>query len=546
MELKSILKENETLLLNLCGEDEIINNILYFWKDKIKLYLLQFSNFENIYMIICENDEIIKKLNNKIENKENESEIIDKEYLKRYETENNSINTMSTFRDSMPLNIVRKKSKYVDSITSNSSIKDELYKSPSPLKKESISFEIEENEKNVKRENNIFFKSILSSKILPNEQFNMIRYEDEEDKIDEKHYMRFGNKKFPTVEVNSSNNLKIKLFNFQEELEDNNYITKMKKSKPFLNFIDIDLFFQYIALGKKFYECEEENTDLIEGFCLQYQTFIFPETLINKLISCFDYFYDLYLNKDKKIIEEKNEDEENKKNSYDDSDEDENINKPNIVLHRRNAFKIRKRLNSFDIKESSKKIPFGLIDFLYTFIKLHNTYFHNDLSNNVITKIYDFLKRLFEISVIKEKYEQKLDLSQIELKEYENSIKPMIQTKIKEKIKYSCSSDEFSSEDEKDKKDLENKEENKEINPNKDNNGRRGFSDKKLEKEEKNANINNNKKVKFQENKKNEDNDSSKKVVYINLNKTFKLTSLSKLKENKFLNIYIGHKSTKV
>ena len=320
MELKSILKENETLLLNLCGEDEIINNILYFWKDKIKLYLLQFSNFENIYMIICENDEIIKKLNNKIENKENESEIIDKEYLKRYETENNSINTMSTFRDSMPLNIVRKKSKYVDSITSNSSIKDELYKSPSPLKKESISFEIEENEKNVKRENNIFFKSILSSKILPNEQFNMIRYEDEEDKIDEKHYMRFGNKKFPTVEVNSSNNLKIKLFNFQEELEDNNYITKMKKSKPFLNFIDIDLFFQYIALGKKFYECEEENTDLIEGFCLQYQTFIFPETLINKLISCFDYFYDLYLNKDKKIIEEKNEDEENKKNSYDDSD----------------------------------------------------------------------------------------------------------------------------------------------------------------------------------------------------------------------------------
>ena len=213
----------------------------------------------------------------------------------------------------------------------------------------------------------------------------------------------------------------------------------MKKSKPFLNFIDIDLFLQYIALGKKFYDYEDENNDLIEGFCLQYQTFIFPETLINKIISCFDFFYSLYLNKDDLIIEEKSEDEEDKNSSsIDEFDEDENNNERNNILHRRNAFKIRKRINSFNIDESIKKIPFGLIDFLYTFITLHNTYFHNELSHDVIKKIFDFLKRLIEINEIKEKYEQKIDLSHIELKEYEASFKifnPIMKNDTQEKKK---------------------------------------------------------------------------------------------------------------
>ena len=546
-----------------------------FWKDKIKLYLLQFSNFENIYTIIKETDKIIKKLENKITVNEEESKLKEEKNI----TDDNLVgNRINSLRSSMPINPVRRKSKNNEITKSNSSEKLEAYKSPSPTKK--MSTEIEENEKEYKGNN--FLKSMYSSKLLFTEKlnFNNISYnEDEDEKNEVKNFSRFCSKKSATVGGNI-NNLEIKLFNYQEELKDNNFITKIKKSKPFLNFIDIDLFLQYIALGKKFYDYEEENNDLIEGFCLQYQTFIFPETLINKIISCFDFFFSLYLNKDDLIIEEKSEDEEDKNSSsIDEFDEDENINERNNILHRRNAFKIRKRINSFNIDESTKKIPFGLIDFLYTFINLHNIYFHNELSHDVINKIFDFLKRLIEINEIKEKYEQKIDLSHIELKEYEASFKifnPIMKNDTQEKKNENASSsDEFFSDEEKEKDSIKKPEKN-EIKEKRDNDEKKQNNKKEEEVENKKevkkdnddrekkennndeqsnfiktisngnkieikrkAGNNDDKKVKIQDNKKNED-EPVKKTVTFNANKTFKLTSFSKINENKFLNIYIG------
>ena len=49
MELKSILKENETLLLNLCGEDEI--KIIYYIFGKIRLSCIYY-NFQILKIYI--------------------------------------------------------------------------------------------------------------------------------------------------------------------------------------------------------------------------------------------------------------------------------------------------------------------------------------------------------------------------------------------------------------------------------------------------------------------------------------------------------------
>ena len=130
-------------------------------------------------------------------------------------------------------------------------------------------------------------------------------------------FLRFSNKKASSTEKNllKNNGLDSENFKYQEEQADYNIITKMKQSKSFLNFIDIDLFLQNIASNKKFYDNDEDNLNIIEGFCLQYQSFISPETLINKVISCFNHFYTKYLNKEIEIIEEKSEDEEDNNNS---------------------------------------------------------------------------------------------------------------------------------------------------------------------------------------------------------------------------------------
>ena len=595
MQLKSIISENELLFQELCKKnDEIIINLLTFWKDKIKLYLLQFSNFENIFTIINETDKMIKKFGNKIANNEDksESELLEE----KYEKDDISNNRVMSLRASMPINSLRRKSENNDTIKINFSYNIEIRKSQIPTKKMSVEIEGYENEKKENKSNN-FLKYMYSSKILFSEKLNISNNEDEEDKNEGKNFLRFCNKKSATVGGNT-NNLEIKLFNYQEELKDNNFITKMKKSKPFLNFIDIDLFLQYIALDKKFYEFEEENNYLIEGFCLQYQTFIFPETLINKIISCFDYFYSIYLNKENQIIEEKSEDEEEKeenKDSSDEFDEDEEKIERNIVLHRRNAFKIRKRINSFNIEESTRKIPFGLIDFLYTFINIHNTYFHNELSHDVIKKMFDFLKRLIEINEIKEKYEQTIELSQIELKEYESSIKifnPKIQNdKQEKKVENLSSSDELCSEDEKEikdsikkdknvdknneikeekekqeykekkiennkkeekvekelKKDNDDKKEKEDINLDENIIIKKACSNEKIRKIEINQKVedNNDKKEKIHQYKKSEDYGLVKKTVTFSSNKTFKLTSFSKMNENKFINIYINKNPAK-
>ena len=563
-----MLSEKEELLLDLCEKDintPEIDNLYNFWNDKIMKNISQFKDFENINKLINDIDQKIKKLKTKEEKqKENILELEEDLLEEKNELNLKGENNILSLRSSMPLNSYKRSS---------------LVENPSERSPKKILDSEDEEENEIEKEDYDFLKNLHSNNIECKDKINIENNKDDENKNEGKVFLRLSSKKSATVGANilTTNNLEIKFFNYQEEQKDNNFITKIKSSKTFLNFIDIDLFLQYIALGKTFYETEEENKNLREGFCLQYQAFIFPETLINKIISCFNYFYSLYLNKDEEeIIEEKSEDEEEKnitKDLNDDEfDEDENSYERKNIFHRRNAFRMRKRTNSSNFDEYLRKIPFGLIDFLYTFINLHNTYFHNDLSHEVISKINEFIKKLFDINEIKEKYEQVLELSEIELKEYEASIKkfePIEYKNINEdKIDNLSSSDELSfdagkeikeekndkkeeieKKDEKDEKkddSVNKKESEEEINEKKGDNNKekekkvKFKEEKKIDNEKKEEKIDS---LKKEENnnieEKEEYQDFIKKTVTYNPNKTFKLSSTKVVNPTKFINIYL-------
>ena len=512
-----------------------------------------FLDFKN-KDIINEIDKIIKNLESKREEKKNLDSIKDTD--------------INNLRCSMPINYTTKiKLSSDNNENSIPNFSKELSDNKNSFSQKEEKKEKSKRDEEIERKRKSFLKNIYSTKILFNNRLNLNSNQDEDDK-DEKNFFRFSSKKSATFGASNVNNLEIKLFNYQEEQEDNNFITKKKKSKAFLNFIDIDLFLQYIASGKKFYEDIEENNNLIEGFCLQYQTFIFPETLIHKVISCFNYFYSLYLNKDFEIIEEKSEDEEEVKEesidsvlSEDEDDEDQNI----IKRERKKAFKMTK-IDYSNSEESEKKIPFGLIDFLYTFINFHNIYNHNELPKEVISKIYKFLKRLNDINEIKEKYEQKIALSEIELKEYEASfekIQIIEQKNAGEKtMEDLSSSDDFSFEkgDEEKNDKIEEKEENdkgkKEENVDKVEKEEKEEKEKKENKEEKEENqfdVKKEEKENYSSKEKREEIGLYKKAMTLdfNNNRTFKLSSSKTINQNDFLNIYIEKekitkKSTKI
>ena len=402
-------------MLNICekgSKNKGLDNLLSFWEKKVKKNMKNFSQNQDIHTLIEDIDKIVenleskrcKKKKKKLElNLDSEDKIGYKQYQTEYKTEGNCNLKASLKPNDTKFNPL-KKSIFSDSVTPASmfiipsSKMMESFKNFSPTKymnygNEDFENQTEKHEKYTNRMN--------STKVVNRFDYHSYNSNEDEDLNNNKNNcLRFSNKKSAILNLNQINSLDIKLFNYQKEQKDNNLIMKTKLSKTFINFIDIDLFFQFIALDKNFFDKEEDDDNLIEGFCLQYQTFMLPENLINKIISCFDFFYSRYLNKDNKTKGGKGE----------------------LAVNTKSDFKIR---SSFD--DTAKKIiPFGLIDFIYTFINLHNTYFHAELSNEVITKLNDFLKYLIGIKEVKSKYEKKINLSEKELKEYDAAIKKII------------------------------------------------------------------------------------------------------------------------
>ena len=105
-------------------------------------------------------------------------------------------------------------------------------------------------------------------------------------------------KKSLTNEKIEINHLENPLFQNREEIITKNIIEKTKNNIKMINFIDIDLFLKRIAQMKNIYDDPIMETNLLNGFCLQHTAFIKTDVLLSKIISCFNYFYYAYLNKD--------------------------------------------------------------------------------------------------------------------------------------------------------------------------------------------------------------------------------------------------------
>ena len=381
--------------------NKVSDSLLPFWNDKIRKK--NFSDVQNINSIVNEIDDLVKVLDAKNNKRGNTTITVKEEIYNVYEPNKNI-----DLRTSLPLHILKKK--IYDNMSENEETETII-----TITKETYKVSDDSNELNPMEEgkegDNKKLKHSLYNNIRINSTYNLPIYEfevktedgdNDNDNDNGQNVLRFS-RKVGTVGGKLNNNMHMPNFDYQEEIENVNFIIKKKKFTNFISFIDIDLFLQYLALDKNFFENKADDKLLAEGFCLQYQTFILTRTIICKIISCFDYFYS-----DSEIIEEKAENEEDK-----DPDDD------NLEQRRKNTCSKRKLSDL----SANTKIPFGIIDFLCTFITIHNIYCHHELSYDLINKIFDFIKRLKGINEIKEKFADKLDLAEIELKEYEVAVK---------------------------------------------------------------------------------------------------------------------------
>ena len=187
----------------------------------------------------------------------------------------------------------------------------------------------------------------------------------------------------------TKNNLENKMFHFCEEKLGENIFEINKNNQNIINYIEIDLFLQRIALGKNIYDDVDMENKVLKGFCLQHIAFITTEVLISKIISCFNFFYSIYINQD-------NDNKKNKEyggSSY------------KYVIQ--NQQKIEE-FNKDIFKGSTKKIPYNIINLLILFIDLYNKYNPEILSLEIINKIESFIEKILKINNIKDKYENEL------------------------------------------------------------------------------------------------------------------------------------------
>ena len=211
--------------------------------------------------------------------------------------------------------------------------------------------------------------------------------------------------RFPLVEernINkkiSINKLQNNSFVFSEEKLGENIFEIDKDNKKIISYIDIDLLLQRIALWKNIYEDPDTEYTFLAGFCMQHTAFITTDILINKIISCFNYFYNKYL-------------EKNKENNF--------RNKTPFESKLNNAKKFtynNEQKNKNIFKQKYAKVPYNIIYLLILFIDVHNKYSRETLTLDIMNKIQLFIKKLLEIKEIKNKYEKDLISSSIILKE---------------------------------------------------------------------------------------------------------------------------------
>ena len=204
----------------------------------------------------------------------------------------------------------------------------------------------------------------------------------------------------------TKNNLENKMFHFCEEKLGENIFEINKNNQNIINYIEIDLFLQRIALGKNIYDDVDMENKVLKGFFLQHIAFITTEVLISKIISCFNYFYSEYIKKDK----------------------EPKLNNKNIDMFVRLRNKYGNRsLNTKEVSNknilnrNSERIPYNIINLLISFVDLHDKYCNSTITHEIIKKIQNFYQSILGINQIKAKYGNELLISIDILKKMRNS-----------------------------------------------------------------------------------------------------------------------------
>ena len=368
-----------------------INNLLNFWSEKIRENLTNFFVDQKLLVLIDEIDQKITRV-------ESKKESIAKENQKQREK-------MKEQR--------------------NASTKERHY-IPHPYKP--VIKDKEENKKDIietknNKNDNIYPRRNERKKTGDTGNNRYTRKTDNEEK---------RSKSPDEIDLNKNkenlatkNNLQNNYFNFQEEKLGENILEISKKNQNIISYIDIDLFLQRIAEEKKIYDDMNDNDLLLTGFCIQHPIFIPTNILINKIISCFNYFYSRYLNEDneKDIL------------NYQNKDENKNVKEKNSQTYNsrrtmgyRNRYKQIKEARKPEKEKfgylinnkNKKKLPFNLIDLLILFIDLHEKYSKEIFTNELIEKIDNFYITILNIYDIKKKYKEDIDYSSQILKGVKN------------------------------------------------------------------------------------------------------------------------------
>jgi hypothetical protein len=368
-----------------------INNLLNFWSEKIRENLTNFFIDQKLLVLIDEIDQKITRV-------ESKKESIAKENQKQREKMKKQRNASTKERNYIP----------------------HPYK-PVIKDKEENKKDIIETKNN--KNDNIYPRRNERKKTGDTGNNRYTRKTDNEEK---------RSKSPDEIDLNKNkenlatkNNLQNNYFNFQEEKLGENILEISKKNQNIISYIDIDLFLQRIAEEKKIYDDMNDNDLLLTGFCIQHPIFIPTNILINKIISCFNYFYSRYLNEDneKDILNHQNKDEN--KNVREKNSQTYNSRR---TMGYRNRYKQIKEARKPEKEKfgylinnkNKKKLPFNLIDLLILFIDLHEKYSKEIFTNELIEKIDNFYITILNIYDIKKKYKEDIDYSSQILKGVKN------------------------------------------------------------------------------------------------------------------------------
>ena len=264
--------------------------------------------------------------------------------------------------------------------------------------------EIDKNVKNIESKIELFKGENLKIKVPKEENkiYNRVHINKINNNIN-KNFLRSStkvdapfNKKNISNNKIKINNLENPLFQNSEEKSNKNIFEKEKNNNKIISFIEIDLLLKRIAQMKNIYDDPLMETNLLSGFCLQHTAFMNTDVLVSKIISCFNYFYSVYIKKDK-------EPKLNNKNI-------------DMFVRLRNKYGNRPLNNKEEsnkniLNRDSERIPYNIINLLILFVDLHDKYCNSTITHEIIKKVQNFYQSILGINQIKAKYGNELLIS---------------------------------------------------------------------------------------------------------------------------------------